>query len=70
MCAYICRYTHKSICILISRAFASHGLGEFPFCYNTAEFTKAELPLGGRTANTTKQEHFCMRSKKPLNNAL
>lgn len=67
ICIY--RYTQKSICVLLYGAFSSHGLGNFPFCFNSAEFTKAELvPLRGRTANTTNQEHFCMRSKKPLNN--
>lgn len=71
MWVYIYRYTHKYICILMYGAFTSHGLGGFPFCFNSTEITKAELfRLSGRTANTTNQEHFYMRSKKPLNNVL
>lgn len=71
MWVYICSHTHKSICILIYGTFSSHGLGRFPFCFSSAEFIKAELvPLRGGAANKTNQEHFCMRSEKPLNNAL
>lgn len=68
---YICRCTHKSIYTVISRAFASHTLGRFPICYDSTEFSKPKLLLQiGRAANTADHEHFCMRSKKSLNNAV
>lgn len=71
ICVSVCRYRHKCMCTVIFRAFASHSLGSFPICCDSAEFLKPELlPQTGTAANTTDHGHFCVRSRKSLNNAV